>query len=400
MSKFFETLYEDVHRELENILEYWSLHTIDPENGGFVGQIDQNGKVVKFASKGSVLNSRILWSFSTSFCKIGSEKLEKLATRAYKNLIDNFWDKEQGGLYWELDYKGSPLNTRKQAYAQGFGIYAFSEYHRATNNKESLQFAIKLYNLIEEHYKDHEFGGYVEALDRNWQPLDDFRLSAKDVNSPKSMNTHLHILEPYTNLYRVWPDPELKESILQLIDIFLDRIIDKSSGHLNLFFDLNWANHYDIISFGHSIEGAWLLREAAVEVGDDELQTRVEKAALNLVDAVLRDGIDVDGSVFNELKDGHLDTDKDWWPQAEAMVGFMDAWQISGNYGYLEALKKSWDFIKQNMIDYENGEWFARVNRDGIPYDNEDKVGFWKCPYHNTRTMLEIINRINSSGEL
>lgn len=400
MSDFFETLNDELNQELENILEFWSQHTVDHEFGGFLGKIDHSGNVINDASKGSVLNSRILWTFSAALQKIGSEKLERLAVRAYEYLTNHFWDKELAGLYWEIDYLGNPLNTRKQAYAQGFGIYAFSEFYRATGKPESLQYAVKLYHLLEQHFKDPVYGGYLEALDKNWQHMDDVRLSAKDANSPKSMNTHLHILEPYTNLYKVWPDPGLRESILEVIGIFLDRIIDSKSGHLQLFFDLDWTNQHDIVSYGHSIEGAWLLREAAMEVGDDKLIGRVEKSALALVDSVLRDGVDDDGALFNECKNGHLDTDKDWWPQAEAMVGFSDAWQISGNEKYLGALKKSWDFIQQNLIDYENGEWFGRVDRKGTAYENEDKVGFWKCPYHNTRAMLETINRIKLSLNL
>jgi len=394
----FEKLSEEFNEELGNILEFWSTHTIDNKQGGFVGQIDHFGKVNQYASKSSVLNSRILWTFSAAFNAIGSEKIEKMATHAFQNLLQRFWDHENGGLFWEIDYKGNPLNTRKQAYAQGFGIYGFSEYFRATGDKDSLQVAIQLFRILEEHFRDRERGGYLEALDKNWHHLEDVRLSAKDANSPKSMNTHLHILEPYTNLYRVWPDKELKESILHLIDVFLNHIIDKNNGHLNLFFDLDWTNHHHIISYGHSIEGAWLLREAALVVGDDALISKVEKASLGLVNSVLKDGIDSDGAVFNELKNGHLDTDKDWWPQAEAMVGLMDAWQITGQSNYLEALSKAWEFIQQNMIDYENGEWFARVNKDGIPYENEDKVGFWKCSYHNTRAMLELINRIKETN--
>ncbi len=395
----FEKLYEEMDLELENILEFWSHHTVDHHYGGFVGQIDHWGNVVSLAPKGSVLNSRLLWTFSAAYLTIGSEKLEKLATRAYKYLTRYFWDNENGGLYWENDHKGEALNTRKQAYAQGFGIYAFSEYYRATGNEESLQYAIKLFNLLEDHFRDQQNGGYLEALDKEWNKLDDMRLSEKDANVPKSMNTHLHILEPYTNLYRVWPEERLKDAIIHTTGIFLDKIIDKQSAHLNLFFDLNWNNATNITSFGHSIEGAWLLREAALEIGDGQLLKQVETAALNLVDAVLRDGVDNDGSVFNERNEGHLDTNKDWWPQAEAMVGLMDAWQITGKVAYLEALEKVWEFIKENVIDYENGEWFGTVDRNGTPYESEDKVGFWKCPYHNTRAMLEIIKRIKETTE-
>lgn len=395
----FETLYEELDQELENILEFWSLHTIDTNYGGFVGKINNQGERVSFASKSAVLNTRLLWTFSAAYNMIGSEKLEKLATRAYDYLIKYFWDKENGGLFWELDYEGKPLNTRKQAYAQGFGIYAFSEYFKATGKEESLQYAIKLFNLIEDHFRDQQYGGYVEALDNEWNALEDMRLSKKDANLPKSMNTHLHILEPYTNLFRVWPEDRLKESVLHIIHLFLDKIIDKNTGHLNLFFDMDWACRSDIVSYGHSIEGGWLLHEAALEVADDELIGRVQKAAVRLVDAVLKDGTNKDGSICYEYENGHLDADRHWWPQAEAMVGLMDAWEITENNNYLESLVKVWEYIRENVIDYENGEWFGRVDKNGIPYETEDKVGFWKCPYHNTRAMLEILRRIKEYEE-
>lgn len=176
--------------------------------------------------------------------------------------------------------------------------------------------------------------------------------------------------------------------------MFLDHIIDHNTGHFKLFFDMDWTCHHNIVSYGHSIEGAWLLREAALEIDAEDLMPRVEKAALGLVDAVRKEGMDDDYSLFNEIKDGHLDTDKHWWPQAEAMVGLFDAWEITGNTAYLEEVSKVWEFIKENVIDYDNGEWFGRLDCNGVPYDTEDKVGFWKCPYHNTRAMLEITRRV------
>ena len=395
----FEDLYQEMDLELENILEFWSLQTIDNRFGGFIGQINNQGEKNILSSKGTVLNARILWTFSAAYNLVGSEKLEKLATRAYNYLTRYFWDMKNGGLFWEVDHEGKPLNTRKQAYAQGFGIYAFSEYYLATGNEESLQYAIRLFNLLEDHFYDPEHGGYLEALDQEWNRLDDMRLSKKDVNAPKSMNTHLHILEPYTNLYRAWPEDRLKESIQHVIGIFLEKIIDKKTKHLNLFFDMDWTCKSDTISFGHSIEGAWLLREAALEAGDEQVLNKVQKAAVGLADAVLSGGTDKDGSIFYEYENEHLDTDKHWWAQAEAIVGLTDAWEITGDHVYLEAMKKVWSFIKENIIDYENGEWFGRVDKNGIPYESEDKVGFWKCPYHNTRAMIEMLRRIRNYRE-
>ena len=392
----FEFLKEEFLEELNNILEFWSSQAVDRQFGGFVGCINHFGAIKPMATKGAVLNTRILWTFSAAYNIIGSEKLLKLADSAYDYIKSCFWDNINGGLFWEVNHLGQALNTRKQAYAQGFGIYAFSEYYRATGNKESLEYAKKLFQLLESNFRDKTHGGYIEALDKNWNPLEDMRLSEKDANYPKSMNTHLHILEPYTNLYRVWPNEELKKSILHLIDIFQKHIIDEETGHFSLFFEMDWTCKSELVSYGHDIEGAWLIHEAAIEIADQQVVHDAQKSALLLVNSTLKDGRDTDGSLFYETEGNHTDTDKHWWPQAEAMVGAMDAWQMSGNDDYLTEVDRVWAFIKENLIDYENGEWFGRVDKNGEPYETEDKAGFWKCPYHNTRALIEMMNRIDA----
>ncbi|WP_346859600.1 AGE family epimerase/isomerase [uncultured Draconibacterium sp.] len=399
LKPIFEKLSDEMSLELENILEFWSAKTIDKQAGGFVGQIDQDGTIAINASKGVVLNARLLWTFSAAYRIIGSEKLESLANRAYEYLLNYAWDKENGGLYWELDFEGNPVNTRKQAYAQGFGIYALSEYYMATGNSKSLEYAKKLYSILENHFLDEENGGYIEALDKDWKPMADMRLSEKDANFPKSMNTHLHILEPYTNLYRAWKTDELRSKIAHILDVFQNRIINPETGHFTLFFEMDWTRRCDIVSYGHDIEGAWLLHEAAHEIEDAERIKTIQKSALRLVNVTLNEGTDTDGSLFYERDGEHLVSDKHWWPQAEAMVGLMDAWEISGEKKYLEEIVRVWEFIKENIIDYENGEWFGRVDRKNEPVQSEDKVGFWKCPYHNTRAMIEMMIRIQKALE-
>jgi mannobiose 2-epimerase len=222
------------------------------------------------------------------------------------------------------------------------------------------------------------------------------RLSEKDANEPKSMNSHLHLLEPYTNLYRYWKNPLLAESIRKLIRIFLDKIIDKKTAHFNLFFDMDWNVKSSIVSYGHDIEGSWLLCEAAEELGDENLIKEVNEIALHMVDVTRDEGSDKDYSVFSECEGKHLDTDKHWWPQAEAMVGYTNAWKLTGDKKYLNLAEKVWDFIDLHMIDHELGEWFWRVDIDGIPYTADDKTGFWKCPYHNTRSIIEVVKRLRN----
>jgi len=394
MNRAISELVIDQEKELDQILDFWIKNAVDNKDGGFVGAIDGVGAIVKNANKGAILNGRILWSFSAAYRFNKNEKYREMADRAFNYLSDHFIDKKNGGVYWELDSKGNPVNRRKQAYALGFAIYGLSEYFMATGNERSLQLAQELFWTIEKYFFDKEFGGYIEALSEDWSPLDDMRLSLKDANEPKSMNTHLHILEPYTNLFRSWRNPILGESIKRLIRVFLDKIIDNETAHFQLFFDYDWTVKSTAVSYGHDIEGSWLLAEAAEELHDKALIEEVNNMAIRMVDATREQGTDTDGSIFNERDGSHLDTDKHWWPQAEAMVGYVNAWQTSGERKYLDEAERVWNFIKIYIVDKINGEWFWRVDKDGKPYIEDEKTGFWKCPYHNSRALIEVVNRL------
>lgn len=380
--------------ELTSILEFWSTKCLDDTYEGFIGSMDHYGNVDPESSKGCILNTRILWTFSAAYRTTNLEVYKTMAKRAYDYLTKYFWDHQYGGLYWELDHKGAPLDRKKQAYVQGFGIYAFSEYYRAVGVEESLAYARELFQILEEKYYDFKNTGYLEALTEDWKEIDDMRLSLKDLNTPKSMNTHLHILEPYTNLYRVWPNEKLKTAISSLLQIFCKKIYNPYTKHLKLFFSRNWKSQFEEISFGHDIEGAWLMNEASILINNGTLDKEVHLITKQLVLSTLNEGLDKDGSLFNEIKGSQLDTDKHWWPQAEAMVGFLDAYELEGKKTYLEQVEKLWVFINNFLKDRENGEWFWRVNADNIPITSEDKAGFWKCPYHNGRALMELIERI------
>ena len=395
ITRRFLHLKDEFSEELASLLDFWSSKGMDNTHGGFLGKIDHYGQVHLKANKGCILNTRILWTFSSAFRATKDERYELMAQRAFVYIKDHFWDKDLGGLFWELDYVGNPADKKKQAYVQGFGIYAFSEYYRAVGDEESLNLAKELYAILENNFLESEYGGYVEALTENWQAIDDMRLSNKDLNTPKTMNTHLHILEPYTNLYRVWPEHKLKKSIESLLKLFSDKIYNQENHHLQLFFDLAWNSQFEEVSFGHDIEAAWLMNEASMVINEGVLREEIYKITNELVKATVAEGLDTDGSVFNDKRGEVLDTDKHWWPQAEAMVGFMDAFENNQDLDYLRHIEMLWSFIKNFLIDRENGEWFWRVNAANVPITTEDKVGFWKCPYHNGRALMELIDRID-----
>ena len=294
-----------------------------------------------------------------------------------------------------LDHNGIPLDGKKQIYAQSFAIYAFAEYHLLTENQLALEYAVELFWLIEKYSRDPEHGGYFEAFNRSWKKKEDLRLSEKDQNEAKTMNTHLHVLEAYTNLYRIDPTQKLRSTLEHLISLFLEQFIRTDTSQLNLFFDEYWNLKSKAISYGHDIECSWLLLEAAEVLGDNNLIHQIKQLALKMVDATLQQGMDIDGGIWNEDNgEGHINKEKHWWPQAEAMVGFVNAWQISGKENYLKAAFKNWIFIQNYILDQTHGEWHWGILPDGKIMHHEDKAGPWKAPYHNVRACLELLNRL------
>ena len=395
MNQLINRLRNEMHSELENnILPFWMNKMEDNEEGGFYGQITGEDELKPEASKGAILNARILWTFSSAYRLLKKPEYLETATRAKRYLIDRFYDPQYGGIYWELDYKGNPLDTKKQIYAIGFAIYGLSEYARATGDEEALAYAQQLFDVIEQHSFDSEQNGYVEALTRDWQPIEDMRLSDKDENEKKTMNTHLHILEPYTNLYRVWKDERLERQLRNLIEVFISRILDPQTGHLNLFFEEDWTNKDRIYSYGHDIEASWLIHEAALVLGDPELLKRIEPIIIRIARAA-DEGLNPDGSMIYEHFIDRQKTDRElhWWVQAENVVGHINLYQHFGDTEALDTAVRCWEFIKTKLIDREHGEWHWSLLPDGTVNRRDDKAGFWKCPYHNGRMCMEVIER-------
>ena len=397
MIKKLEALREEVKDELVNdILPFWMNRMTDREQGGFYGRIDGNNCLHPDAPKGAILNARILWTFSAAFRLLKKPEYLETATRAKRYLLDFFYDKQYGGIFWELNADGTPSDVKKQIYALGFAIYGLSEYARATGDREALEYAVRLFEVIEKYSFDPVQNGYVEALTREWQPIQDMRLSDKDENEKKTMNTHLHILEPYANLYRVWKDERLEKQLRNLIKVFVTRILDAESGHLNLFFEEDWSNKYHIISYGHDIEASWLIHEAALALGDQGLLAEIEPVIVKIAQ-VADEGLNRDGSMIYEnfVDKQKVDRELHWWVQAENVVGHINLYQYFHDEDALRKALKCWQFIKENLIDGEGGEWYWSRYADGTVNRKDDKAGFWKCPYHNGRMCMEIIERFS-----
>lgn len=398
-SNAFLQMASEFEQELTgNILPYWIKHAPNPTTGGFYGEVSADGKPDPSAERGALLSSRILWSYSSAYLRYKDESYRKLADQAFKDLETTFWDKKNGGLYWSVSGAGKPAQTHKQIYGQVFGIYGYSEYFRATGNKLALERAKTLYRLIEQHALDKQYGGYLEVLGEDWQPLTK-PVNSLGVTTAKSQNTHLHVMEAYTNLLRIWPDAQLKQQQAALLEIMLGKILNPQTNHLALFMDADWKVQGDGISYGHDIEAAWLLVEAAEVLGDTDLIKRTRALAVKIANITLAEGMDTDGAIYNEASasKGLTNSGKDWWAQAEALVGFINAYEITGDTKYLVATMRTWRFIKAHLVNNNTGEWHWGTDKSGQVIV-QPTLSMWKCPYHNSRAMMESARRLQRLG--
>jgi mannobiose 2-epimerase len=380
----------------ENILPFWLNHTVDRENGGFYGAITNDLQIQNDVERSLVLCARILWTFSAAYRKYSDPSYLEMARHAYRYLTEKFLDRTHGGMFWWLDRSGRPINDRKQTYGQAFAIYGLSEYFLAAGDADALRLAQNIFNCIEKYAREPLYGGYIEGCAQDWGRLPDMRLSPKEpFNCPKSMNTLLHVLEGYTNLLRAWPDPRLIEAQTNLLRVFLEHVVDPQTHFTRLFFENDWTSIADLISYGHDIETSWLLVEAAEVLGNEDLIEGTRRVAVRMAEAVYAN-LDSDGSVMAEGSPrGIHHPEKHWWCEAEGVVGFLNAYQISGDETFARAAVRIWDFINTYMVDRQHGEWFKILRRDGTPVLEQVKTGPWEDPYHHSRACLEVIRRID-----
>ncbi len=390
-----EQLKKEVTENLTgNILSYWSSKMVDNVYGGFYGRADVNNKVYPDAEKGGILNARILWTYSSAYRILHDTSYLRLATRAKDYILKHFLDSKYGGAYRSLNAKGNIQDDRKQTYTQAFFIYGLAEYSRATGDKEALKKAMEIFDLFEKYALDRESNGYFEVYSRDWKRLNDRLIGESTSKDEKTMNTHLHVMEAYANLYRVSHDRVVGERLRNLVDIFLNKIVDKKTYHLICFLDKNWIPTSEVDSYGHDIEASWLLYEAAGLLQDKDLLVKVKDVCIRIADASA-EGLMPDGGMLTE-KDkasGEVRKIRSWWEQAETVVGNLNAYELTGEVKYLDRSTACWDFIKKHFVDYRNGGWYSNITENGKP-GQSDKAGFWICPYHNGRMCMEVMERV------
>lgn len=396
------------HELISDILPYWLKYAVKPGKDGFYGAADLQGNPVE-ANLSCVLTARILWTYAEAALHYDNTEYREMAHLAYRVLNDKFLDKVNGGYFMEVAPDGTVAADIKHTYAQAFVIYALSKYMELVQDDKVLGVIRGFFIQLEEHAKDPGHPGYYEAFTRDWKLYDENRMA--DNNEPRSMNTHLHVMEAYAALFRVWSNERVRLRLTELLELFIEKII-RPEGHLGIFFNEEFDEvdaSKGTCSFGHDIEASWLLMEAAEILGDKSIIERMKPLCIRMADAVARVGVDQDGGLFLESTryGSHLRTNKHWWPQAENLVGFMNAFEMTGDTKYWEIVKKAWNFIDTHLIDHQYGEWYTKVNRLGVPYlvepagdpspyyRNDWKIDPWKCPYHNGRAMVEMIRRCN-----
>ena len=373
------------------ILPYW-LKLKDPK-GGFYGEVSAEGTVFYDAPRGVILNARLIWSFAAAYAALKDTQYLVAAVHARDWFLDHFCDHKYGGVYWSVTAEGERLDTKKQLYAQGFAIYALSELYKVTGDDEALKNAVNLYKVVESHFADTVHGGYIEALSSDFSPLEDMSLSAHDINADKTMNSHLHVLEAYSNLYQVWPDETLKTRVEALLSLTGERVMG-ADGHLQLYFKRDWTVLPGAVSYGHDIETSWLALEAAFALHDADVVNRVRPWARR-VGAAGNEGLLPDGSMrYEKLPDGQYDDSRQWWVQAESVVGNLWLWKYHADAEAVERAFAAWAYIREHLVDTISGEWWWAILPDGTRDLSQPKAGFWKCPYHNTRMCLQVLSII------
>lgn len=394
----YKSLAESFRAECTSIADWWLSHAFDTRRGGLWGAVSDDNRPDPTAPKCIVLHARTLWFFSEWGRLTGRAEYMRTAARCHEYLVGRFYDDRYDGVVWMLESDGRWANSKKQTYAQAFAIYALAAYFDCSGDDSALDLAWRLFTAIEKHAKDRTNGGYREALSRNWFTLDDARLSEKEDHSPKTMNTHLHMLEAYTQLHETLtaarsPRAERVAPVLaDLLDVYCNKIYNPRTGHLKMFMDDQWNDRSRAFSYGHEIESSWLI-DKAIKTLHNSHHSRPEykPTVMQLADTCLREGISRDGSMADEFNlNSQTFVPSAWWVQAEAMVGFTNVWKCGGDGRYLSAALGVWQNVQEQYRDRDHGEWFWFARKDHHNANMGYKTGPWKAPYHNGRAMMQM----------
>ncbi|MDD4095194.1 MAG: AGE family epimerase/isomerase [Oscillospiraceae bacterium] len=384
------SLIAKIHLE-KTILPFW-MNLRDDARGGYYGYMSQDLVLDKKAEKGCILNSRILWFFSEAAMALRRIDLLAYANHAYEFMRDHCIDRDNGGVFWSMNYDGTPLDVTKHTYNQAFAIYALSSYYRLTGDTAALSQAEELFRIIEARCTDS--AGYLESFTVDWQPESNEKLSENGILADKTMNTLLHVFEGYSGLFQATKDDTVGKAMKRILTIYTSKIYDSTQHRQRVFFDNNYNSIIDLYSYGHDIESSWLMDWGCALLNDDNLGSQISSVNLEMAKAVFETAYRFN-SLANECDRGKVDERRIWWVQAEAVVGLVHLWRKQPEHlCYRDAAANTFRFILDHLADKRpGGEWFWAVDQYGVPVPDKPVVDLWKCPYHNGRMCMELISR-------
>ena len=383
----------------QKILPFWEKLT-DWDRGGWYGYVDKDLNVHLDAHKGCILNSRVLWTFATAARVLGDDKYMEYARHALR-FMERFEDHDLGGVFWSVTAEGKPLDKTKHTYCQAFAIYGLAAYMRAAGRDDRLysmarERAFRLFRVIEENCSDD--GGYGEAFEPDFRPAGNERLSDNSTLmergevAQRTMNTLLHVLEAYAEFYRAVTDERIRQAGVRCLERFLKVMYNQPERRLEVFYDKNYRSLLDMQSYGHDIEASWLMWDAVEALIPEADRVPYRAMCIDLAQATCERAF-TDHGMENEIVEGEVEHTRVWWVQAETILGFNEAYKLTGEAVWMDRVAQQWEYVKNVISDPRPGsEWFWSTDENGVPTD-KPIVEEWKCPYHNGRMCLRMIEK-------
>ncbi len=408
-----------MQNQLDQIFELWYPLSLDTVHGGYLSDLNYKWEISGAQEKMIVTQSRHIWTISNAALAFPKyDKYRYAATHGFKFLKDVMWDNEYGGFYNLVDKEGNVIKSNgeivKEAYGNAFAIYGISAYYNLTKDPDALEMVKKAFNWLEKNSYDPEYGGYFQYLDRKGRPF----IEGYNGTLPKDYNSSIHILEAYTELYKIFPDQLVETRLNEMLLLIRDKITT-DKGYMNLFFDQKWevlsnkdkgrdavmANYnFDHVSFGHDVETAFLLFEASEILGSED-NSKTLAIGKKMVDHAIVNGLDSVGGLFDggyyfdDNKCSIIKNTKEWWVQLEAMNTFliMSILYPDDQNKYYEKFILMWDYCDKYLIDHKYGGWYWG-GIDIVPENvNIYKASIWKGNYHTSRSLINCINNLSEN---
>jgi mannose 2-epimerase len=399
---------------VSELLPFWSVRMKDGVNGGYLTHFDQDGKDTGEDEKSLIAQTRCLYTTSSAHrAGYGNGQFELLARHGADFLVNKMWDKEHGGFFWMMDRKGNVKIDKKIIYGQSFAIYSLSEYTLATGDKRGIEYAEKTFDLIQKYCVDSMYGGYWEMFHRNWTLCG----PGSQGGDRKTLDVHMHLMEAFTTLYECTGKDVHRRKLIEDIDLLINRIIHPvyKTGIPQFYndwsiapqikFDIVWGmdrfseegqkgNATDNTCYGHNAEFAWLLIHALEIL---KIEWKEYAALLKIIfDHTVENGIDNEyGGVYVEgpHSGGVYDREKEFWQQAEVLIGLLDGLILFGDDKYWNAYKNVHRFVFDKVINKKVGEWYPLMTRKGEPIWTH-MGNSWKINYHTVRSMIQSVQRL------